>query len=236
MNTVLFDLDGTLLPMDQEIFINSYMEAITKKISPLGYAPKAFMKALWAGTEAMVRNDGSMTNETRFWKVFAELLGNDIIDKKPFFDEFYEKEFKTIGEKFIPNPLSQKCVAVLIEKGYTVVAATNPLFPIAATLARLEWAKVDAHQFNLITSYEKSSFCKPNLDYYSEILSNIGKKPEDCIMIGNDVDEDMCAAKLGMDTFLLTDSLINKHEADISGFRQGDMAGLYDYLNHLPRI
>jgi len=33
MNTVLFDLDGTLLPMDQEAFIRLYFGALTQKFA-----------------------------------------------------------------------------------------------------------------------------------------------------------------------------------------------------------
>ena len=39
IKAVLFDLDGTLLPMDEEIFIKDYFEGLTKKISPHGYDP-----------------------------------------------------------------------------------------------------------------------------------------------------------------------------------------------------
>lgn len=34
MDTILFDLDGTLLPMDQEVFIKHYFGGITKKCAP----------------------------------------------------------------------------------------------------------------------------------------------------------------------------------------------------------
>jgi len=236
MNTVLFDLDGTLLPMDQEIFINSYMEAIARKIAPMGFEPKSLMKAIWIGTEDMVKNDGSMTNEERFWKIFADVLGKDIIEKKPYFDEFYKNEFKELGKIFTPNPMAAKCIDTLKEKGYTLAAATNPLFPRAATLARMEWARVNPESFELITSYEKSCFCKPNLNYYREVLDKLGKKPEECMMVGNDVAEDMCVSELGIDTYLLTDTLINKDEKDVSQFKNGDFAALYDYLKLLPEV
>ena len=32
MNTVLFDLDGTLLPMDQDEFIRLYMEGLARRV------------------------------------------------------------------------------------------------------------------------------------------------------------------------------------------------------------
>ena len=50
------------------------------------------------------------------------------------------------------------------------------------------------------------------------------------MMVGNDVDEDMVAEKLGMKVFLLTDCLINKHEEDIEKYPHGDFDALLAYL------
>lgn len=48
-------------------------------------------------------------------------------------------------------------------------------------------------------------FCKPNPNYYLEISRMIGVAPEDCLMIGDDPENDGPAAEVGMDTFLLQD-------------------------------
>ena len=58
ITTVLFDLDGTLLPMDQEIFVKTYFSLLAKKLAPHGYEPEALINAVWAGTRAMVKNTG----------------------------------------------------------------------------------------------------------------------------------------------------------------------------------
>lgn len=64
--TVVFDLDGTLLPMDQEVFTQSYFSHLCAALAPHGYDPHQLTKAVWAGTRAMVCNDGQATNETVF--------------------------------------------------------------------------------------------------------------------------------------------------------------------------
>ena len=69
MKTVLFDLDGTLLPMDQDEFIKAYFGGIATKLAPYGYEPDKLIKGIWTGTKAMVMNDGAMTNEERFWHI-----------------------------------------------------------------------------------------------------------------------------------------------------------------------
>ena len=45
---ILFDLDGTLLPMDQNVFMKHYFGEMAKVISPLGIAPEAVAPTIWA--------------------------------------------------------------------------------------------------------------------------------------------------------------------------------------------
>ena len=70
--------------------------------------------------------------------------------------------------------------------------------------------------------------------YTDEILEKLGLKPEECIMVGNDYDEDIIPTEsLGMKAFLLTDCLINKSGADISKCDHGDFEALKNYLNKI---
>ncbi|MBO7333781.1 MAG: HAD family hydrolase, partial [Lachnospiraceae bacterium] len=71
MNTVLFDLDGTLLPMDMTEFTEGYFKYLVKMLAPHGYDPKELIKNVWGGTAAMVKNDGSCMNEAAFWNYFT---------------------------------------------------------------------------------------------------------------------------------------------------------------------
>jgi FMN phosphatase YigB (HAD superfamily) len=78
-----------------------------------------------------------------------------------------------------------------------------------AQLERLSWLGLSAEDFDHITSYDNSRYCKPNPEYYREICRVIGVHPEDCLMIGNDESDDMKGASLaGMECFLVTDHRI----------------------------
>ncbi len=233
MNTVIFDLDGTLLPMNQDLFIQTYFKELVKAAVPFGYSPDDLQKAVWLGTKAMLDNDGSMTNEGRFWDSFVKAFGEEVRAMEPEFHRFYQNEFTKAKVATSPTPLSDKCIKILKKKGYTITLATNPLFPRIATQTRMSWAGLDPLDFELITTYENSRYCKPKLEYYKDVLAEIGKEADECIMIGNDVREDMCAEKLGMDTFLLTDCIID-HGEDISKYRQGSFEDLYEFINKLP--
>ena len=64
IRTVLFDLDGTLLPFEQEDFIKIYFSELCKKLAPMGYQPESTVKSVWGGTKAMIMNDGSRLSHT----------------------------------------------------------------------------------------------------------------------------------------------------------------------------
>jgi len=234
VTTILFDLDGTLLPMDQDAFIKSYFGRLAVKLAPLGYEAKPLFKCIWAGTGAMIANDGSCANEAAFWKVFSQTYGEEALKDQPVFDAFYENEFQNVKQDCGYAPEAAQVIRELKSMGLRVALATNPIFPAVATESRMRWAGLEKEDFELYTTYENSRFCKPNPDYYLEILEKLSCKPEECLMVGNDVGDDMIAPqKLGMKVFLLTDCLINRDNADISAYPQGSFDALMKYIRSL---
>lgn len=230
---IFFDLDGTLLPMDQELFVKSYMGKLAKKMAGHGYDPDALLKGIWAGTKAMILNDGAQVNEAAFWKVCNSLLGRDVKKDEGLFLEFYQNDFQQVKDDCGFDPRAAQAIRQIKEMGYLVVLATNPLFPAIATQSRARWAGLDPEDFQLITTYENSHYCKPNPDYYREILEKLKLKPEECVMVGNDVSEDMVAATLGMQVFLLTDCIINRENKDLSLYPHGSFPELLDFVRNL---
>lgn len=133
------------------------------------------------------------------------------------------------------NPQASRAISQLKAMGYQVALATNPIFPAVATHSRVIWAGLDPEDFSLITTYENSRHCKPNPDYYRDILEVLNVPAENCLMVGNDVNEDMIAQDLGMQVFLLTDNLINRSESDIHCYPQGSFPELMQRLQSLPK-
>lgn len=230
---ILLDLDGTLLPMDQDVFVKSYLKLLAAKMAPHGYEPKALVDAVWAGTGAMVENDGSCKNEDAFWTKYTSIMGEKVLKDKPLLEEFYAVDFARAKEYCGFNPDAAATVKALKAAGFTLALATNPLFPAVATLQRIRWAGLDPEDFKLITTYESDSFCKPNPSYYIDILLRLGAAPEECVMVGNDAEEDMVPETLGMHVFLLTDCLINRRGDDISRYPSGSFAELLEFIKGL---
>lgn len=233
LTTILFDLDGTLLPMDNDAFTKGYFKLLAAKLSPHGYEPKQLVDAIWAGTAAMVKNDGTRSNEEAFWKKFADIYGEKMLADKPLFDEFYEKEFQAAKGFCGFNPNAAIAVHTAKEMGMRVALAANPIFPAVATERRIRWAGLEPEGFELYTTYESIGFCKPNPDYYLEIAARLGVEPEQCLMVGNDVTEDMVAESIGMRVFLLTDCLINKERKNIAEYPRGSFAQLIQFIDTL---
>lgn len=230
ITTILFDLDGTLLPMDNDEFTKGYFKLLAKKLAPHGYEQQKLVDGILLGTAAMVKNDGKQSNEAAFWKKFSEIYGEKVLADKPLFDEFYEKEFQNAKELCKVNPQAAIAVHTVKEMGFRVALATNPIFPATATESRIRWAGLEPEDFELFTTYENIGYCKPNPDYYREIAKRLGVEPEQCLMVGNDVTEDMIAETVGMKVFLLSDCLINKERKDIDQYKRGGFDQLLEYI------
>ncbi len=233
IKAVLFDLDGTLLPMDQDVFVNAYFGGLSQKLKSRGYNPEDLIKAVWQGTKAMIINNGKTTNEQVFWQSFSTVFGERVFADKPYFDEFYKTEFGKIKEICGVHSGAPKLIKTLKQKGTKVALATNPIFPKIATENRISWAGLSFDEFEYVTTYENCKHSKPNLNYYKEIANKLGVECNECVMVGNDVGDDMVAKTLGMQVFLLTDNLINKENCDISEFPNGNFDDLCDFLFEL---
>lgn len=206
---ILFDMDGTLLPMDTDEFTKGYFKYLYVKLAKYGIKAEDFGKVMWAGVAAMVKNDGSKTNEEAFWIDFKARTGleKDGINEDCL--DFYANEFHVARKFTSENPLAKEAVRLAHEKAEIVALATNPLFPMAGQKTRMSWIGLSPEDFDLVTSYEEDTYCKPNPKYFVSVCERLGVSPEECLMIGNDEGEDMYAASsIGMDCYLVTDCMI----------------------------
>ena len=230
IKAILFDLDGTLVPMDQDIFVADYFKRISTKLEPYGYEPKQLVGTIWKGTAAMIKNSSEKSNEAVFWDTAISVYGNKILEHKKYFDEFYQTEFDKVKSVCGYNPQAKETVHKLKKLGYKVALATNPIFPEEATKLRMSWAGLSSLDFEFYTSYENINCCKPNPAYYLEVAKRVGCNPQECLMVGNDVSDDMSAQNVGMKVFLLTDCLINSKNEDIKKYPNGSFDELLNYI------
>ena len=229
---ILFDLDGTLLPMVQDEFVKFYMPLLAKSYMNAGVSldPKKFIGAVWAGYEAMVKNDGSRTNREAFWSYIEPELPIPTEESEKIALNFYADEFNQAICTTKPNPVSNQIVKRAKERGFETYLATNPVFPRCATMNRIRWAGLDAEDFKVITTYETCTYCKPNPEYFRGILEEFSLDPSECLMVGNDVAEDLSIRSLGVKTYLVTDTMENKKNLPIDAEYMGTLDELLKFI------
>jgi FMN phosphatase YigB (HAD superfamily) len=229
---VLFDLDGTLIHFDHVLFVKNYVSLLSKKLAHLT-DPIKFSEQLLTATGLMIQStDGSKTNAEVFWEYLNTnaKLPKETLD--PLIESFYDNDFEQLKE-MVTVPEILPIVRKIIKKNIPITVATNPVFPLKAVKNRLAWAGLQDIDFKLITAYESSHYCKPSLQYFQEIADTLGVKPEECLMIGNDVSEDLVAGKIGMKTYLLTDYILNRQNIKIQADYVGTVADLTKDIDHI---
>ena len=233
MKAIFFDLDGTLLPLDEKLFVDIYFTELSKVFSEYNIESNKLVEAIWTATHEIIKNDGKRTNEEAFWEKFKSIINIDLSNVKEVFEKFYANEFFTKLKKCsTENSLAKVAVELAKKNGRKVVLATNPVFPIDA-LVRLKWTGLDIDDFDYVTHYSNSSFSKPNPKYYLDLCKKLNVEPKDCLMIGNDERQDIFAASsAGMNCYLVTDYLYTYPECEVN-CEKGSFKDLIEKLKTL---
>jgi FMN phosphatase YigB (HAD superfamily) len=231
LKTILFDLDGTLLPIDTDRFVHAYMKELAGYAGHL-VAPALLVEQVMASTYQMIKNtDPALTNAQVFAADFFPKVARAEAELMPVFEAFYRERFPGLHSACPGLPgLAREVVQTAVDKGYEIVLATNPLFPRDAIAERMRWVGVQDMPWRLVTTYEEMHACKPQPEYYREVLAKIEREPGECLMVGNDVDEDGVAGTLGVQLYFVTDFLINRAGKELSPDRSGTLA---DFLRRL---
>ena len=231
----LFDLDGTLLQIDMEVFLQYYFAEMINAAKNAGYQDgKKLVEQVFNSTSLMISDlSPTVLNEEVFMGDFLPRCNYPEEEVRTFFDNFYLQYFPLLKVHCRPFPAIPGMMQDLFQRGFKVVIATNPVFPREAIRQRLEWAGIADFPYALVTSYEEMHFCKPQVAYYEEICQQIGIAPHECLMVGNDVDEDLPARLIGMKTFLVEDMLIDKGENGLLPHWRGKISDMIDFMKKL---
>lgn len=227
IKAVLFDLDGTLLGVDMQEFLKEYFVALSKVVKPYMEEDDFLSLAITATRSAIVNNNPERTNKEAFDETFFG--GTDLKPEQLMrvLDEFFRNEYLELKKITEFLPLAPEVIDTALKQNLEIAIATNPIFPEEAITERLKWAGISRSDCSFVTTYENMHFCKPHLGYYREILANLGRTPSECMMVGNDVDQDMAAGELGIKTFLVDKYLVNRHNrSDFQADYRGSLADL----------
>ena len=229
-----FDLDGTLLPLDMDAFTRTYYTLI-KKSGFFDMIGEKGEEIFGKGVGAMLFNDGSQLNKDAFLETVSAASGKSRQTLLSHMERFYETEFDKVRDCAHADPRVAETIRVLKDKGYRLVLTTNPLFPPLATNMRIEWAGLKPDDFEYITYYDNSHYCKPNPEYFKEVLNVTGLEAHECYVVGNDVCDDLSAVALGFKAFLVLDHVIGDL-GKVPECVQGDYSDLLSFAKSLPQI
>jgi HAD superfamily hydrolase (TIGR01509 family) len=202
LRAVLFDLDGTLLPIDFDSFLPRYLKRLFGwylRTSGVDIAAPSM-----AAISVMMKNDGSRTNSDAFWGSNMVSLGFDRARFEEIYADFIITEGSLLGEGVAADPAARELVDALRSRGMRTALATNPVFPMVMIQTRARWAGLDSADFDLVTCSDRMRYCKPSLGYYRQVSEMLGIDPSECLMVGNDLAMDLePAARVGMRTCLV---------------------------------
>lgn len=237
MNTVLLDLNGTLLPVNRDDFMDTLDKLLDSKFKTMGFDTKVVRNALMSAVNRMDENDGFRTNEEIYESVIKKLVGTNAKKVMRELDKFYRKDFAVARFNTMPVAEAAECVRVLKQKGYRLILASDPIFPEEAIRGMIAWAGLEPEDFFYITTMENCCYTKKNIRYYTHLAKILNCVSEDFLVVGNDVARDMSAAAVGMDTFLIKDHLVNMELRDYSDIKQGTLRDFLEYVRQeLPAL
>lgn len=215
---IFFDMDETLLMMDEKKFLEEYLRRVAEffEVKMPGQGKRA-AKIVATGGEMLRKPHPGVTNEQFFWDFLEQNSEWKRVELEPLFLQFYQEEFGKIEAAQKADRTIIEIVETLVQKGYPLIIATNPMLPEPANKHRVVWAGLEHIPWLDVTGYEHYCSCKPDPQYFLEICDRFGYQPEQCLMIGNSMIEDMGAKEAGLDFYLLLDQVKGGNPEDYAG-------------------
>lgn len=235
IKSIFLDLDNTLLHNPDRGFVIEYLHLIdqffqkkceTTQVSkliresiPQIHASTAFHK----------------TNHQELLDLSAQHLPMPTDKFHDTLIEFYQTAYTQL------KPCTQTVSGVLDliqdlqARSYSIVIATNPIYPQIAVETRLKWAglgdKLD--DFEFITHSENMHFAKPSPEYYVELLARVGVEPDETLMIGDSLNNDIIPAQtLGIHTYHINEADISKNSGSLQELSAKIHEGWLETLVH----
>ncbi len=207
LKAIAFDMDDTLLSINLSAFCYVFLKdevgllASVARRGALGlFAP--FSAAYLAMFDAQRTDD--LTNREHFCAEVERRCGIPLAD--PVIADvltcYEETVLPTRNDRMVnahPRPGAHEAIEGALDRGLRIALLTNPSFSEACIRTRMRWGRIDDAPFELVTTMENSTRCKPDARYYLESLEALGLAPEEVLMVGNDPKRDL-VPEIGLKT------------------------------------
>jgi FMN phosphatase YigB (HAD superfamily) len=230
---ILFDLDDTLLKNSMATFAPALSHSFTCYMAHL-IPTEHIIPALESAIQAMDANEGGgPTNEEVFSAVFYPAVGYELEDLASLVERFYAEEFPKLRYLTRPLPEARLVIEWAFKRGLEVAIATGMQLPRTAVEQRLEWAGVPVTEFDyaLLTTWSNMHASKPHPGYYHEVLAHLGRQPDECLMVGDDWEQDIIpATSVGIPSYWIAEPDDQPPKQRILHVGQGTLSDLLVWL------
>ncbi|MGQ4832410.1 MAG: HAD family hydrolase [Candidatus Asgardarchaeia archaeon] len=214
---ILLDLDQTLaMPEQGYKFQDEILKGYTKVLSEFFNIPmEKVVKVVLEVVEEVKRDpQEKYTIAERLFFGFAKKLGVTIIEMLEATDYYYFNEFIKLEKHYKATTGAYEVTKELVDEGYHLAIATDPLIRLFGVVMRIKWIGLERIPFCFISSADTSHAAKPHPLFYKEIVEKCFCKPNEAVMVGDLIENDIIGAKkAGLKTILFVHDLnkeINK--------------------------
>jgi len=230
VTTLLFDLDGTLLDIDMPAFLKAYFSLAGRRFVSPPDLPRLTPALAAAARKMAAYRAGIHTLDRVFLEAFSPAVKRLPIEVRGVFTAFHRAEFEQLRRLTAPRPAARPLLERALALGYELAIATNPVFFLEAIRARIRWAGLEGIPFTLVTCAEIMRCAKPHRHYFTQTLKLLGRRADECLMIGDSPGMDLPAGLLGIGTWLLIpepEECLEVAGADLRGTLE-ELAGWLD--------
>jgi FMN phosphatase YigB (HAD superfamily) len=205
IKVVLLDLDATLIRVQTEVFVREYVRGLSERLAEaLQLPPERCAQALRSAAQAIGADlDPSCSNRAVFERSLAESLAIPPALLRDIFERAHAVVYPLLAPLVAPEPAALPLLERLLAREIAFAVITNPFFSLEAICQRMVWGNLPLDlPYALITSLDEMHFAKPRPHFYEEVLARIGLEPDQAIMVGDDLYNDIAPAQaVGMHAY-----------------------------------
>lgn len=201
LKALLLDLDGTLIDIDGDRFLEEYIERAAGWMEPL-VAPERFSQAVWtAAIPLMVTPHPGVSNKSVLWDALSKALevpGDRLLAH--FEEQLHPDRLKGILPGGQARAGAQELVELAGHLGLKRVVATMPIYPEVVVRERLARGGLADIPWDFIATEEMDAV-KPHPEYWEAVVRAAGVSAEECLVVGDDFFRDIRPAPAASATF-----------------------------------
>jgi len=204
IKAILLDLDNTLIANPDHLFAPAYL-GLAEEFFEERWRFSGYSQVLVNTMREMMGHRDMLRSNIQ---VALDVIKNETERSQSEIwqttRDFYHESYPSLKSCVTQVEGGAELIAILKAQDYKVIIATNPVYPAEAIRQRLIWAGLndDFSYYALVTHSENMHFTKPSSAYYAEILGRVGVEPDEVVMVGDSIRNDIIpAAALGLHSY-----------------------------------